>query len=91
MNFQTRSKKDHQLITRGIYRFTRNPIYLGASIVFAGLPIYAASVIGFVTMLAQIPIFLVRIKMEEKLLTEHFGDRYEAYQNTTAKLIPFLY
>jgi protein-S-isoprenylcysteine O-methyltransferase Ste14 len=36
-------KKDHQLITHGIYRFTRHPIYLGAFMVFAGLPVYAAS------------------------------------------------
>lgn len=84
-------KKDHQLITHGIYRFTRNPIYLGALIVFTGLPVYAASVYGLVAMLAQVPIFLFRIKMEERLLAEHFGDEYEAYRNTTKRLIPFLY
>jgi protein-S-isoprenylcysteine O-methyltransferase Ste14 len=67
-------KKGHQLITHGIYRFTRNPIYLGAIIVFASLPVYAASVYGFFVMFGQIPFFLFRIKMEEKLLAEHFGD-----------------
>ena len=84
-------RKDHRLITHGIYRFTRNPIYLGALIVFIGLPVYAASLYGFLAMLVLIPILLFRIKMEETMLAEHFGDEYEAYRNTTKKLIPFLY
>jgi protein-S-isoprenylcysteine O-methyltransferase Ste14 len=84
-------KKDHQLITHGIYRFTRNPIYLGSILVFASLPIYAASVYGFLAMLAMIPIILFRIQMEEKMLAEHFGDEYETYRRTTKRLIPFLY
>ena len=84
-------KKDHQLITHGIYRFTRNPIYLGAIIGFTGLPVYAASVYGVIAMLAHIPIFVFRIKMEEKMLAEYFGDEYESYRSTTKRLIPFLY
>lgn len=84
-------KKGHQLITHGIYRYTRNPIYLGALMAFAGLPAYAASLYGFLMMLANIPIFLFRIRMEEKMLSVHFGDEYEAYRNTTKRLIPFLY
>jgi protein-S-isoprenylcysteine O-methyltransferase Ste14 len=84
-------KKGHQLITNGIYRFTRNPIYLGSILVFAGLPVYAASVYGFLAMLAMIPIILFRIQMEEKMLAEHFGDEYETYRRNTKRLIPFLY
>lgn len=84
-------KKDHQLITHGIYSFTRNPIYLGAILAFASFAIYAASVYGFLAMIATIPIFLFRIKMEEKMLAEYFGDEYETYRNTTKRLIPFLY
>lgn len=84
-------KKDHRLITHGIYRFTRNPIYLGVLMVFAGLPAYAASVYGFLAKLVMIPTFLYRIRMEEDLLAEHFRDEYETYRETTKRLIPFLY
>jgi protein-S-isoprenylcysteine O-methyltransferase Ste14 len=84
-------RKDHQLITHGIYRFTRNPIYLGAIMVFAGLPVYAASLYGFLTMLVLIPIFLNRIRLEEELLTAEFQDAYQKYKKTTKKLIPFIY
>ena len=84
-------KEDHKLITYGIYRFTRNPIYLGGIMVFASLPIYAASVYGFLAMLTIIPLLLYRIKIEEELLAKHFGDEYEVYRNSTRRLIPFLY
>lgn len=84
-------KKDHQLITHGIYRFIRNPIYLGVLIAFTGLPLYAASLYGFLIMFVMIPIFLNRIRMEEKLLVEEFQDAFRNYKKTTKKLIPFIY
>jgi len=84
-------KKDHKLITYGIYRFTRNPIYLGIFVVFIGLPVYAASLYSFLIMLLQVPIFLNRIRLEEHLLAEEFTDEYQKYKETTKKLIPFIY
>ncbi|MCP4356872.1 MAG: isoprenylcysteine carboxylmethyltransferase family protein [Chloroflexi bacterium] len=84
-------REDHQLITHGIYRFTRNPIYLGGIMGVAGLPLYAVSLYGFLTSLLLIPIVLNRIRLEEKLLTEEFQDAYQKYKESTKKLIPFIY
>ncbi len=84
-------REDHQLITHGIYRFTRNPIYLGLILALTGLPLYGASLYGFLTSLVLIPIVLNRIRLEEKLLTEEFQDAYQHYKETTKKLIPFIY
>ena len=84
-------REDHQLITHGIYHFTRNPIYLGLIIVVIGLPIFAASPYGFVSMLVLIPIILNRIRLEERLLTEEFQEGFRKYKETTKKLIPFIY
>jgi protein-S-isoprenylcysteine O-methyltransferase Ste14 len=84
-------REDHQLITHGIYRFTRNPMYLGGIMVVTGIPVYAASLYGFLTSLVLIPIILNRIRLEEELLTEEFGDAYRTYKETTSKLIPFVY
>jgi protein-S-isoprenylcysteine O-methyltransferase Ste14 len=81
---------DHQLITHGIYRFTRNPIYLGLIMIFVtGFPVFAASMYGFLISLFLIPIILNRIRLEEELLTEEFQDAYQKYKETTKKLIPF--
>jgi len=82
---------DHQLITYGIYRFTRHPMYLGLIMVVTGLPVYATSLYGFITVLFLIPIILNRIRLEEKLLAEEFQDEYQQYKETTKKLIPFIY
>ena len=82
---------DHQLITHGLYRFTRNPMYLGLIMVAIGLPVYAASLYGFLISLVLIPIILNRIRLEEKLLAEEFQDAYQKYKETTKKLIPFIY
>ena len=82
---------DHQLITHGIYRFTRNPMYLGLIMVVTGIPVFAASMYGFLTSLLLIRIVLNRIKLEEELLTEEFQDAYLRYKESTKKLIPFIY
>jgi len=84
-------REKHQLITHGIYRFTRNPIYLGALMALVGLPVYGASLRGFLTSLVLIPIILNRIRLEERLLTEAFQDVFLHYKKTTKKLIPGVY
>jgi len=84
-------KEDHQLITHGIYRFARHPIYLGVIIAIIGIPVYASSLYGFLTMLVLIPIIHNRIRLEEELLTEEFQDAYQKFKKATKKLIPFIY
>ena len=84
-------RENHQLITHGIYHFTRNPMYLGGIMVFTGLPVYVASLYGLLTSLVLIPIILNRVRLEEELLTEEFQDAYQKYKQTTKKLIPFIY
>ena len=84
-------REDHQLITHGIYRFTRHPIYFGVLIAIMGAPVYAPSLHGFLVLSLLIPICLYRIRMEEEMLIEEFGDAYRTYKETTRKLIPFIY
>ena len=83
--------EDHRLITHGIYRFTRHPIYFGVLIAIMGAPVYAPSLYGFLVLSLLIPIFLNRIRMEEELLTQEFGDAHRTYKETTRKLVPFIY
>ena len=84
-------RKEHQLITHGVYHYTRHPIYLGSLMVCIGLPVYASSLSGLLSMSVLIPILLYRIRLEERMLTAEFGDAYRAYQQTTRKLVPFIY
>ena len=62
-----------------------------AKVGWVGVPVYASSLYGFLTLSALIPVFLNRIRMEERMLTEEFGDAYRNYEGVTSKLIPFIY
>ena len=84
-------RSDHQLITHGIYRFVRHPIYLGVLVSVIGMPVVASSLVGLLIMLILIPVILNRIRLEERMLAAEFGDSYRAYKKTTRKLIPFVY
>ena len=59
--------------------------------VVTGIPVYVASLYGFLSSLVLIPITLNRIRLEERLLTEEFQDAFVKYKETTRKLIPFIY
>lgn len=84
-------RENHKLVTHGIYRYVRHPVYLGVIIAIIGIPVYASSLYGLMIMIALIPVILNRIRLEERLLTEEFGDAYLEYKTTTKKLIPFIY
>ena len=84
-------RENHQLITHGIYRYVRHPIYLGVLLVVFGIPVSVSSLFGFLIMVILFPIFLIRIRIEENLLLAKFGETYQKYKDTTCMLIPFLF
>ncbi len=87
----TAIKKDHELITTGLYHYVRNPIYTGMLLMFLG------TALSFDTLSAYVgfPIILfaiwAKLKQEEVLLTEHFDGEYLSYKKHTKMLIPFLW
>jgi protein-S-isoprenylcysteine O-methyltransferase Ste14 len=85
------TREGHRLISHGIYRYMRHPIYFGVIMVCISVPVYAPSLNGFFVMSVLIPLFLIRIRIEEAMLIEEFGDAYRSYIEETKKLIPFVY
>lgn len=69
-----------RLVVAGPYRFVRNPMYLGAALVLAGLTTYFASlrVFGY-TLLFLVVTHLFVIWYEEPTLRRLFGNEYEQY------------
>jgi len=84
-------KDDHRLITHGLYRWIRHPLYLGLLMASMGLPVLVSSLHGLLIMLLLIPVVLNRIRIEERMLIDEYGDEYRAYKQATKKLIPFVY
>lgn len=69
-----------QLVTSGIYRFTRNPIYLGFLLMLIGLPLNSGLYWGVVTAPFYV-ITMIRlvVEPEEIYLEQKFEDAYTSY------------
>ena len=73
-------EKSSQLVSNGIYRFTRNPMYLSLVLVLFGWNLY----LGSVGALFGVVIFVgymskVQIRAEEQMLHKLFGEDYQRY------------
>ena len=84
-------KEGHRLIKHGIYKHTRHPIYLGTIMRIIAIPLFLSSLYGLLSMSALIPFIFYRIRVEERMLIEEYGNEYRKYMENTRKLIPFVY
>jgi protein-S-isoprenylcysteine O-methyltransferase Ste14 len=82
-------KENHQLVTTGIYRHVRHPMYLGLAVFSVGnvlaLPNYIA---GQTFLVAMLVLIAFRLGPEEQMLGEEFGEEYEDYRKRTNRLFP---
>lgn len=83
--------KDKELVTHGIYSMTRNPLYLGSSLIALGFASMASSIwflAAFIVIL--IPMYIRMISIEEKYLAQLFPGSYPAYLKSAPKFTPDL-
>lgn len=74
-------KTSSAIVSRGIYAFTRNPMYLGMALIYLGLAIAFVSL----SALVLLPLLFAAIQTqviarEERYLEAKFGDEYRAYK-----------
>jgi len=83
-------KKNQTLITNGIYKYIRNPIYTGLAIGVTGGELVANS---YLFLLFPLFFFIAykQAKLEEKILEKHFGKSYTEYKKKSKMLIPFVF
>ena len=72
--------KASALVTNGVYRLTRNPMYLGMALVLVGWAVW----LGNAAALLGLPLFVVlldtlQIQPEERVLRQRFGEAYARY------------
>lgn len=84
------TRREHQLVTHGIYRYIRHPLYTFGSSLFIALGLMAdnwfialAGVLAFIVM-------AIRTPKEEANLIEKFGDEYREYMQRTGRFLPRL-
>lgn len=81
-------KQDHALITKGVYRFIRHPIYTGDSILLIGLQLALNSWL-IAVMPALVAVFARRAVAEEQRLSQAIPG-YAAYCRRTKRFVPFV-
>ncbi len=71
------------LVQSGVYSKLRHPVYYFSILAVLGLAIYTWSPLGAVAVVLLIILELYRIRKEEAILTQKYGDTYVAYKNKT--------
>jgi protein-S-isoprenylcysteine O-methyltransferase Ste14 len=82
---------EHSLVTSGVYGIIRHPSYLGLLVSSLGWALAFRSGVGVLLTALTIPLFLVRIRAEERFLRSEFGRDYDVYCGGTSRLIPGVY
>ena len=84
-------RNEHRLVTTGIYRFIRHPMYSSFFLLAVAqlmlLPNWFAGATGLIGVGM---LYAFRIRQEERMMTERFGAAYRDYIAHTARLIPWL-
>ena len=81
-------KKVNKLITSGIYKYSRNPMYLGLLMIVISTSIFYLNIFSITTpFLFYFWINRFQIKREEIFLTEKFGREYKSYKTKTRRWI----
>jgi len=81
-------EKASRLVVRGIYRYSRNPMYLGLLLLLLAWAVYLSNPLGF----AALPLFVLcmnrlQIRPEEAAMEAQFGDEYRDYRRSVRRWI----
>lgn len=74
------------LVVNGLYKYTRNPMYVGLLTILMGYAVWLGSLTPFLVL----PLFYwliteMQIKPEERVLIKKFGEDYQAYKNSVRR------
>jgi protein-S-isoprenylcysteine O-methyltransferase Ste14 len=82
-------REKHELITRGIYSMIRHPMYASQWLWVIAQPLLLQNwIAGFLNLLLFIPFYFLRVKAEEQLMLEKFGNQYQDYMEKVGAILP---
>jgi protein-S-isoprenylcysteine O-methyltransferase Ste14 len=84
------SPKTQNLVVTGPYKYTRNPMLLGACIYYYGVAVYLNSVITVAIVALFMTFMLIFVKLtEDRRLLKEFGTNYEEYRQRVSMFVPW--
>ncbi len=82
------SETSSALVTDGVFRVTRNPMYLGFVLILVGIGLFMGSLTPFAVIpLLGVLMDVMFIRAEERMLEEEFGDRWVRYKDETRRWV----
>jgi protein-S-isoprenylcysteine O-methyltransferase Ste14 len=82
-------REKHELVTRGIYGTIRHPMYASQWLWVLAQPLLLQNwIAGFINLLVFVPFFYLRVREEERLMLERFGDQYRTYMQRVGAVLP---
>jgi methanethiol S-methyltransferase len=78
--------KATELVTDGIYRYSRHPQYLGILLITSGFIIQWPTILTIIMWPVLVIMYIRLAKKEEKEMEEKFGEEFRKYKNETAML-----
>jgi protein-S-isoprenylcysteine O-methyltransferase Ste14 len=85
LNFATSPK--NKLITKGLYHFSRNPVYIGMLLMQIGLGTACTSWLYFLLTAVLMILLNTILSSEERYCLDMYGDDYRKYMNSTPRWI----
>ncbi|MFH0756414.1 MAG: isoprenylcysteine carboxylmethyltransferase family protein [Bacteroidota bacterium] len=77
-----------EIISSGVFRIVRHPIYAGALLFYLGAILITMSIASAVFWLAILAFYIFIARYEERILFKEFGEDYRAYKRKTGMLFP---
>jgi len=84
-------QENQKVIDTGLYGIVRHPMYMSTLVLFLALPLVLGSVLSMCIMLFYIPIIIMRIKNEEKVLKDGLEGYAEYMKKVKYRIIPFIW
>lgn len=84
-----KKEEDRSLVTNGIYKFSRNPAFLGFDFCYIGFCLMYCNPFTIGITLLGIAGLHIQILEEEKYLSEKFGDEYSDYKKNVSRYLGF--
>ena len=78
------------LVTRGIYKYIRHPLYSSLILIAWGAFLKDISIVSFILILIASGLPVAMAKVEEKENIQKFGEKYSSYMQNTKMFIPFI-
>ncbi len=82
-------RQEHALVTRGVYRYVRHPMYASQWLWSAAQALLLHNwIAGMASFVLFAPLYVLRVPREERMLLQQFGPAYQRYMERTGRVLP---